>query len=146
MSPKENPMSSVYFIQEAGRGIAVSRSSDTAEDVHLGSVDLAAYHADATVRERFAELVAAITAYRGRTCTVEVAERETQIAQLPCSTCSDPRAADVLHLARQVSDLSDLPMSASGRFPMGCCKVHTVGAYGGRPDLPQPTGRRGLRW
>jgi hypothetical protein len=139
-------MSAVYFLQEAGRGIAVSRASDTAENVHLVSVDLTAYNADATVRERFAELVAAVTAYRTRTYTVEVAERETQIAQLPCSQCADPRAADVLHLARQVSDLSDLPMSASGRYPMGCCKVHAVGAIGGRSDLPRPTGRRGLRW
>ena len=139
-------MSSVYFIQEAGRGIAVSRSSDTAEDMHLVSVDITAYHNDATVRERFAELVAAVTAYRTRTFTVEVAERETQIAQLPCSQCTDPRAADVLHLARQVSDLSDLQMSASGRYPMGCCKVHAVAAIGGRTDLPQPTRRRGLRW
>ena len=140
-------MSSVYFIQEAGRGVAVSRSSDTAsEDEHLVSVDLAAYNADATVRERFAGLVAAITAYRTRTYTVEVAERETQIAQLPCSQCADPRAADVLHLARSVSDLSELRMSASGLYPLGCCKVRAISAISGRSDLPQPTRRRGLRW
>jgi hypothetical protein len=59
-----------------------------------------------------------------------------------CSRCSEPEAAEILHWARQASDLSELRMSASGLYPLNCCRVKTVGAFGGRPDAPRPAARR----
>jgi hypothetical protein len=59
-----------------------------------------------------------------------------------CSKCNEPEAAEILHWARQASDLSELRMSASGLYPLNCCRVRIVGAFGGRPDTLQSTARR----
>jgi len=134
----------IYFIREASVGKAVFRpAAGNAEDVFCAAVSLSAYD-DPQVCEAFAALVSAITAHFRRQTPVEVADRAAQIAQLLpcCSRCSEPEAAEILHWARQVSDLSELRMSASGLYPLNCCRVRIVGAFGGRPDTLQSTARR----
>jgi hypothetical protein len=134
----------VYFLREANTGRAVWCSEDGAEEIVLCSVGLAAYESEAAVRDRFAELVNAVADYHRRNHVVEAVDRATQIAEaLPyCSKCSEPEAAEILHQARQASDLGELRMSASGLYPLNCCRVKTVGAFGGRPDTPRAAARR----
>jgi hypothetical protein len=131
----------VYFIRESGVGKAVFRSTDESEDVFCGSVSLNAYD-DPQVCEAFATLVNAVAAHFRRQAPVAAVDRDAQIAELLpyCSRCSESEAAEILHWARQASDLSKIQMSPSGLYPMGCCRVKTVGAY--TPDSPQPAARR----
>jgi hypothetical protein len=51
----------VYFLAEGTRGTAVWRASDEAPDVFLCSVEMTAYNSDSQVRDRFAELVSAVS-------------------------------------------------------------------------------------
>ena len=134
----------VFFIRESsGIGKAVFRPTDDAEDLFCAAVSLSAYD-DPQVCEAFAALVNVVSAHFRRQTPVEVADRAAQIAQLLpcCSRCSEPEAAEILHWARQASDLSELRMSASGLYPLNCCRVRIVGAFGGRPDTLQSTARR----
>jgi hypothetical protein len=128
-------MPAVYFTQEADRGVAYWHATDDAPGIFLCAIELGSY-TDPQVCARFAELVAVAAAYRKSKFTAEVADPAARLAALPCATCENPEAADVLHLARQVADISELALSPSG-YPIGCCKVHVVGAMGGRPDTPR---------
>ncbi|HVI63027.1 MAG TPA: hypothetical protein VM910_10650 [Bradyrhizobium sp.] len=84
------------------------------------------------MRDRFAELVNAVTAHYRRRLTAEVADPAARLAGFPCETCEAPQAADVRHLAAQVADVSELALSPGG-LPLACCKVKLVGGMGGRP-------------
>jgi hypothetical protein len=125
-------MSAVYFVQEVDRGVAVWRASDAAPDVFLCSVELTAYNSDSQVRDRFAELVNVVADYY-RKHAAEVATPTSHLAGLPCETCEAPEADDVRFRAGQISDVSELGLSAGG-FPVGCCRRQIVGVIGGRPD------------
>ena len=126
-------MSAVYFVQEADRGAAVWRASDDAPDVFLCGVALDAYDSDSGVRDRFAELVNAVADHCRRKHAAEVATPTSRLAGLPCETCKAPEADDVRFRAGQISDASELGLSAGG-FPVGCCRRQIVGVIGGRPD------------
>jgi hypothetical protein len=125
---------SIYFIQEADRGIAVWRASDEAPDVFLCSVALAAYNNEHQVRDRFAELVNAVADHCRRKHVAE-ANPAAWISELVCSKCDSPLAADVMHRARQAASASELEWT--GSHITGCCKSKIVGVIGGRPDTLQ---------
>ena len=131
----------VYFVQEAGAGRAVFRASDEAPDVFLCSVELTAYNSEPQVRDRFAEWVNAMADYCRRKHVIETVALTSRLAGLPCETCTAPEADDVRFRAGQISDVSELQLSPNG-YPIGCCKRRIVGAFGGRPDMPQPAARR----
>ena len=122
-------MSAVYFVQEAGRGVAVWRASDEAPDVFLCSVELTAYNSESQVRDLFAELVNAVAAHCRRAVVAGTVDPAAWIAELPCATCTSPQAADVLHRARQAASIIELGLSPAGH-PAGCCKTRIVGAFG----------------
>ena len=126
----------VYFLAEGSRGTAVWRVSDNATDQYLCGVDLQAY-GDEKVRERFAELATAAADYYRRTHVAASVDPAAWVSELPCSDCSSPEAADVLHRARQAASLIELGLSPGGNYPAGCCKTRIVGVMGGRPDTPR---------
>jgi hypothetical protein len=131
----------VYFLTEGTRGIAVWRASDDATDVYLCGVDLQAY-GDPRVCEAFAALVSAVADYHRRTHVAGAADPTAWIAELPCSDCSAPEAADVLHRARQAASASELGLTGGG-YVAGCCKSRIVGVVmSGGSDSPRPAARR----
>jgi hypothetical protein len=132
-------MSAVYFVREAsGVGKAVFRSTDDAEDVFCAAVALDAYD-DPHVCEAFAALVASVAAYRRRVHVAESVAPTSRLAGFDCEKCEAPEATDVRFYAAQSSGALEL---SPGGHPAGCCKVRTVGAYGGRPDASRPAARR----
>jgi hypothetical protein len=131
----------VYFVREGDRGVAVWRASDDAPDVFLCSVDLAAYSNEPQVHDRFAELVSVVADHFRRQHVAGAVDPAAWVAKLPCASCTSPLAADVLHRARQASDVSELELSPGG-FPAGCCRRQVVAAFGSRPDAPRAAARR----
>ena len=122
----------VYFIRESsGVGKAVFRPTDDAEDVFCCAVALDAY-ADSQVRERFAELATAAADYYRRTHVAASVDPAAWVSELPCSDCSSPEAADVLHRARQAASASEL--GVTGSYVTGCCKSRVVGVVSGGSD------------
>ena len=77
--------------------------------------------------------VNAVADHCRRKHAAEVAAPTSRLAGLPCETCEAPEADDVRFRAGQISDASELGLSAGG-FPVGCCKRQIVGVIGGRPD------------
>jgi hypothetical protein len=58
---------------------------------------------------------------------------------LPCWGCTDPVASDVrIWLANSSDDDRANQRSPSG-FPLGCCRVKTVGAFPMSDTAPAPT-------
>ena len=121
----------VYFLTEGTRGNAVWRASDDATDVYLCGIDLQAY-GDERVRERFAELATAAADYYRRTHVAASVDPAAWVSELPCSDCSSPEAADVLHRARQAASASEL--GVTGSYVTGCCKSRVVGVVSGGSD------------
>jgi hypothetical protein len=125
-------MSAVYFVAEGGRGCAYWRASDESADVFLCAVTLDVYNSESQVRDRFAELVNVVAAHYRREHVAGTVGPASRLAGFPCEVCEAPEADDVRHAAAQVSDVSELALSPGG-LPINCCRVHTVGAFGGRP-------------
>ena len=121
----------VYFLAEGSRGTAVWRASDNATDQYLCGVDLQAY-GDEKVRERFAELATAAADYYRRTHVAASVDPAAWVSELPCSDCSSPEAADVLHRAQQAASASEL--GVTGSYVTGCCKSRVVGVVSGGSD------------
>ena len=119
----------VYFAIEGAKGVAYFRAHNEGEDVFVAAVARDSYETDAQVRDRFAELVAAVAAYHRCTHVTEAVDPAAWIAELPCATCTSPQAADVLHRARQAASIIELGLSPAGH-PAGCCKTRIVGAFG----------------
>jgi hypothetical protein len=129
-------MSVVYFSEDSmGQGHAWWHATDSSLGIFACGINLSAYHNDPIVSARFAELVAATAAYLRRTVTADDVAPTSRLAE-PCASCSSIEAEELRHRAGQVSDIAELP-TAPGGLPIGCCKVHTVGAFGGRPDTPR---------
>ena len=122
----------VYFLAEGSRGTAVWRVSDNATDQYLCGVDLQAY-GDEKVRERFAELATAAADYYRRTHVAASVDPAGWVAELPCSDCSAPEAADVLHRARNSASINELGVTGGGHV-VGCCKSRVVGVVSGGSD------------
>ena len=132
--------SDIYFVTEGDRGSAYWRGVDDATDVFLCSVQLVAYNSESQVRDRFAELVAAVAAHRRREFVAGSAAPASRLAGLPCETCKEPEADDVRHHAAQIADASELVLYPGG-LPIGCCKVHTAAVVGGRPNTSRSAAR-----
>jgi hypothetical protein len=131
-------MSVVYFSKdETGRGYAWWHVSDNSPGVFACGINLAAYHNDPNVNARFAELVAATTAYLRRTQTAEVVAPTSRLAE-PCASCSSIEAGELRHRAGQVADIAELPTSPGGHL-LGCCKVRVAGGISSVPAASQPS-------
>jgi hypothetical protein len=127
----------IYFVQEAGRGCAVYRASDEAEDRYLCGVDLTAYHNEPQVRERFAALVEAVAAHCRRVLVAGTDKPASRLAGWPCETCESAAADDLRHLAGQLASAGEIPLSPGG-LPLQCCRVQAVAGMSGRPITSQP--------
>ena len=124
----------VYFVREGDRGVAYYRANDEAEDVFVAAIALVTYDSNSDVRDHFAGLVAATAdCYRRTYAAVAPASR---LAGLPCETCTAPEAADVRFRAGQISDASELGLSAGG-YPVGCCRRQIVAVVSGGSDAPR---------
>jgi hypothetical protein len=123
-------MSAVYFVVEGDRGVAYWRAGEASPDVFVAAVALDVYERVSSVRARFEELVSAVTTHFRRTLPAEAPT--SRLAGWPCETCASAAADDLRHLAGQVSDASEIPLSPSG-LPLGCCKVHAVAGFSSRP-------------
>jgi hypothetical protein len=132
-------MSAVYFTTEGNRGSAFWRAGDEAEDVFVCAVALDIYEREPEAKKLFAELVNVIAAHYRRTFVAKADKPASRLAGYPCAECKAPEADEIRHLAGQVSDLAELPMSPSG-FPLNCCRVRTVGGMSGRPDTSRSMG------
>jgi hypothetical protein len=130
----------IFFSAEGDRGCAYWRGVADTGDTFLCAVDLAAYNAQAEVRDQFMALASAVAAHRQRAFIAGMGKPISRLAGLPCETCEAPQANDVRHRAAQVADINELELSPSG-LPMGCCRVRTVGVMGGNPDTSRPTAR-----
>ena len=131
----------IFFDQvEMGLGRAVWRSEDGSEEAVLCSVNQVAYDNEATVRERFGELINAAADYFRRKHAAAPAAPASRLAGIPCETCTAPEADDVRHRAGSVSDVSELQLSPGG-YPVGCCKRRIVAMIGGQPDRPRAGSR-----
>jgi hypothetical protein len=128
----------IFFSAEGNRGCAYWRSVGDTTNVFLAAIALDAYNGDTRLQNQFLELAAAVAAHQQ--CAF-IASKPRPI-ELPCAQCTAPQAADVRHRAAQVADLNELELSPSG-LPLGCCRVHVIGAFGGQPDTPRPAARRG---
>jgi hypothetical protein len=131
----------ISFVDAADSHAAFWRGPADTEAVFLCSIKSGAI-ADPEVREKFHALAAAAAGHLVRGSTAIAAAPPVRwYDTLPCVTCKQPQAADVLHLCGQVTELSELQLSPSG-LPVVCCKVHVVGAMG-VPDMPPsaPPGR-----
>jgi len=83
----------------------------------VAAIALVTYDSNSDVRDHFAALVAATAdCYRRTYAAVAPVSR---LAGLPCETCKAPEADDVRFRAGQISDASELGLSAGG-FPVGC--------------------------
>ena len=120
------------------RGVAYYRANDEAEDVFVAAIALVTYDSNSDVRDHFAALVAATAdCYRRTYAAVAPVSR---LAGLACETCEAPEAADVRFRAGQISDVSELGLSAGG-FPVGCCRRQVVAVVSGSA-APRAAARR----
>jgi hypothetical protein len=139
-------LGTISFESTAEAHTAFWRSAADAEATLLCSVKASAV-ADSEVRDKFHALAAAVAGHIAfGTTTVGAAPSARWYDTLPCATCKQPQAADVLHLCGSATQLSELQLTPSG-LPIGCCRVRAVGAMG-IPDIPavQTPVRRARRW
>ena len=128
-------LGTICIVEEGGRASAYWCGVGDAGDVFLCAVDAGAYNNEAKVRELLMGLAAQVASHRERGVVVgKVAAAAPWWAELECAKCSSPQAADVMHLARQVEELSQLALSPGGR-PAGCCRVRTLGVMSD-PNAP----------
>jgi hypothetical protein len=82
---------------------------------------------DPEVRDKFHALAAAVAGHFVRGSTVVAAAPSARwYDSLPCATCKQPQAAEVLGLCGQVAELAALQTTPSG-LPLSCCRVRSVG-------------------
>jgi hypothetical protein len=137
----------INFVDTADCHAAFWRGVADTEATFLCSVKAGAV-ATPEVRDKFHALAAAVA---GRhvygSAAVGAASPARWYDTLPCATCKQPQAAEVLGRCRQVAELSALQLSPSG-LPLSCCRVHSVGvvtldAPSSRPPAPmRRVGRR----
>jgi hypothetical protein len=139
-------LGTIDFTDVDGHHVASWRGAADAETTFLCSVKASAI-ADSEVLAKFHALAAAVAGHVAFGSTaVAAAPSGRWYDSLPCKTCQQPQAADVLHACAQVTELAELQLSPGG-LPVQCCRVHVVAAMG-IPDLPPaaPPARRSRRW
>jgi hypothetical protein len=140
-------LGTIDFVDTADCHTAFWRSPADVEATLLCSVRASAV-VDPEVREKFHALAAAVAGHIAYgSAAVAAAPSARWYESLPCMTCSQPQADDVRHLCGQVTELAELQLSPSSGLPIGCCKVHVVGAMG-VPNMPPaaPPRARARRW
>jgi hypothetical protein len=138
-------LGTIDFVTTADSHTAFWRGAADVEATLLCSVKASAV-ADPEVRNKFQALAAAVAGHIAYgTTAVAAAPPARRYDTLPCATCKQPQAADVLHLCGQVTELSELQLSPSG-LPVVCCKIHVAGAMGVPNMSPAAPARRARRW
>jgi hypothetical protein len=138
----------ISFVDTADTHGAFWRGAADREATFLCSVKANAV-ADPEVRNKFHALAAAVAGHVVHgSAAVAVAPPTRWYDSLPCATCQQPQASEVLAHCRQVAELAALQLSPSG-LPISCCRVHTVGVMNldtpsSRP--PAPARRMGRRY
>jgi hypothetical protein len=125
--PVAAEVGTIHVLEQDGRAAAYWQGAGNEDPTFLCAMAADAYNSKPALRQRFMEL-AAMLATGGRDVVVSKVEpvaTEPWWTSLPCAQCASPQAADVLHQARQVEELSQLALSPSGH-PMACCKVRTL--------------------
>jgi hypothetical protein len=125
----------INFVDTGDYHAAFWRGAADTEATLLCSVKVSAI-TDPEVRDKFHALAAAVAGHHVRGSTVVGAAPSARwYDSLPCATCKQPQAAEVLGLCGQVAELAALQLSPSG-LPIACCKVRTVGIM--MPGMPSP--------
>jgi hypothetical protein len=141
-------LGTIDFVDTADSHGAFWRGAADAETTFLCSVKASAV-VDPEVRAKFHALAAAVAGHVVHGSTVVAAAPSARwYDALPCATCKQPQAADVLNLCRQYAELHEMQLSPSG-LPMTCCRVHTAAVMtldtpSARP--PAPARRMGRRY
>jgi hypothetical protein len=138
----------ISFVDAVDHHTAFWRGAADTESTFLCSIKASAV-ADPEVRAKFHALAAAVA---GRiaygTTPVAVAPSARWYDTLPCASCKQPQAVDVLGLCAQYAELHEMQLSPSG-LPIGCCRIRTVGAMNldaPSPRPPAPARRMGRRY
>jgi hypothetical protein len=117
----------ISFVDTADSHGAFWRGVADTEAILLCSIRAGAI-ADLEVRDKFHALASAVAGHLARgSPAVGAAPSAKWYDSLPCATCKQPQAADVLHLCAQYTELHEMQLSPSG-LPIVCCRIHTVGA------------------
>jgi hypothetical protein len=117
----------ISFVDTADSHGAFWRGAADTEATLLCSVKAGAID-DPEVRAKFHALAAAVAGHLAYgSAPVAAAPSAKWYDSLPCATCKQPQAADVLHLCAQYTELHEMQLSPSG-LPIVCCRIRTVGA------------------
>ena len=132
----------ISFVDTADSHGAFWRGAADTETTFLCSVKAGAI-VDPEVRDKFHALAAAVAGHHARESPAIGAAPSTRwYDALPCATCEQPEAAEVVGLCRQYAGLQEMQLSPSG-YPLLCCKVHTVGVMAlNTPSSSQPAPAR----
>jgi hypothetical protein len=143
-------LGTIDFADTADSHGAFWRGAADTEATFLCSVKASAI-VDPEVREKFHALAAAVAGHvvHGSTA-VAAAPSVKWFDSLPCASCKQPQAADVVRLCAQYAELHEMQLSPSG-LPVICCRVHTVGVMSldappSRSPAPAPARRMGRRY
>jgi hypothetical protein len=129
----------IFLTVEADSISAFWRGTNDTKHVQLCTMLAPVFNEAPPLRDRFLALASEIAAHHHQRSITNATP--PWWSELECATCKNPQAADVLHQAAQVTELSALQLSPSGR-PAACCHVKTLAAMGA-PDMPSsaPTPR-----
>jgi len=133
----------IRFVDTADSHGAFWRGAADMEATLLCSIKASAV-ADPEVREKFHALAAAVAGHLARGSTaIGAAPPARWYDTLPCATCKQPQAADVLHACGQVSEIASLQTSPTSGLPISCCRVSTAGVLTlDTPSLRPPAAAR----
>ena len=133
----------INFVDAADCHAAFWRGAADTEATFLYSVKASAV-ADLEVRDKFHALAAAVAGHHVHGSTaVAAAPSARWYDTLPCATCKQPQAAEVLGRCRQVAELAAMQTAPSG-LPLSCCRVHSVGVMS--LDTPSSRPSAPARW
>jgi hypothetical protein len=129
----------ITFVDTADSHGAFWLGADDVKSTFLCSVKAGAV-ADPEVHAKFHALAAAVAGHLVHGTPVAAAPSARWYDTLPCASCKQPQAADVLGLCGQYAELHAMQLSPSG-LPIGCCRIRTVGAMAldapsSRPPAP----------
>jgi hypothetical protein len=134
----------ISFVDTADSHGAFWRGPADTEATLLCSVRASAI-VDPEVRDKFHALAAAVAGQYvlHGPAAVGAAPSARWYDSLPCATCKQPQAVDVLHACRQVSEIASLQTSPTSGLPISCCRVSTAGVLTlDTPSLRPPAAAR----
>jgi hypothetical protein len=140
--PAAAEIGTIHVIEEGGRSCAYWCGGNDEAPTFLCAMAADTYNSKPALRQKFMEL-AAMMATGGREVVVTKPAAATPApwwAELECAKCASPQAADVMHLARMATELSELALSPGGH-PLGCCRVRTLAVMAGDPNAARSAAR-----